>query len=98
MKSDKKGRKKGAYVLGRCNSQASKEALLLSENDKKSYTLKERIRCSENRVKTNSVFKRKVKIQVVKLALRVRVQAIYHTFVLSSLYAVSLYVSMKSAF
>lgn len=40
----------------------------------------------------------KVKIQVVKLALRVRVQAIYHTFVLSSLYAVSLYVSMKSAF
>ena len=77
--------------------QARKRYSFLSENDKKSYTLKERIRCSENRVKTNSVLKRKVKMKVVKLARQVRVQAIYHTFVLSSLYAVSLYVSMKSA-
>lgn len=49
-------------------------------------------------VDTSLHFQRKVKMKVVKLALRVRVQAIYHTFVLSSLYAVSLYVSMKSAF
>lgn len=74
--------------------QARKRYSFLSENDQKSDTVKERIRCSENRVQTNSVFKSKNESS----EFRVRVQAIYHTFVLSSLHAVSLYVSMKSAF
>jgi len=84
--------------LGRCNSkQARKRYSFCSENDKKSYTFKERIRCYENRVKMNSVLKRKVEMKVVKLARQVWVRALYHTFVLSSLCAVSLYVSKKSA-
>lgn len=48
--------------------QARKRYSFLSENDQKSDTVKERIRCSENRVQTNSVFKSKNESSEVSLS------------------------------